>query len=288
MLQTGPGASDRNKDVRHGKSCAVIAFNTFVYSEESGPAKENERTKVTPAEMRDLTDAMLQTFLAELSQVNGLQIQPLSNTAGSKSYARFPGRPGTKIQGFALDKPLGLMAAPANLKYLRIANSTGTNWIRSKTQGLTLSAMVGKVLGAEPTDGSEHEDASLLSYKLKMDFALIVNNRVRLIRGYDGKWTTTLELVEVLAAGSKNLKKYAYSKHVTGEFIDGTAAPKADPVQPAMWKLMAWKPDGKVEKRTEDELAKRDFATNPFWRPIAGPYKRIAGVFREDLNKIRR
>ncbi len=277
------------KDLRRGKRAALLAFNSMIYTDPEGTQPKSERTAVTAAEMRELTDAMLHTFLDELRRVKALQLLPVSRSSANRYYPRLSGRWGSQIAGFSLTEAQGLRAAPQPLKYIKIAKSRGQQWLRAQTEGLKLDTILAKLIGGSPRRDDEvgAEDLALVSYKLGTDFVVLVNNRVRLTAGADGVWRARLELLEVVVVGTSELKDFAYAKYVEGDFSDGNPELAGDPTKPEVWELMRYRPRTKEGEEPMD-LSQRDFAKTPFWPQIAAPYRRLAGAFRDDLNAVRR
>jgi hypothetical protein len=279
------------KDLRRGRKAAVLAFNTLVYPDRMvKPAAEAPKV-ATAADLRDLTDAMLQSFVAELLQVDGVEVMSLAAIGGDPYYRRLPGTPGTELGDLPLDGTVARLLAPVPLRYLEIPGSQGEAGARDLRGGTSVGDWLSNWWTGHET--VEAADFNLLCVKLQLDFVVLVNNRVVLTPDRERGWSPRLELIEVLVVGAGDLNSYAYARYVEGSFADPARAPATDPLKPEVWDLLrpvaaAGDATGDAAGAEAQATPAREFATNRYWPAIADPYRQLCGAFRQQLNSLRR
>lgn len=270
------------RDLRRGANCALIAFNTVAVVGDlaaTPPASALEGDNPTPGglipgiELRDLTDAMLATFLTEFSTIPDLNVMPIRRVAANNYYRRLPHAAGGVRNGVAAEPGLARLMAPSGLCYIPVPQSRGDTFLHGGAKSLPYAAA---------GIGSDFENRmNLLTHGLGVDFVVLVNNRVRLTPKFSRGWGAELELLEVVVIGKRSFRRFAFAEYVGGRFAADPAADAADPaIPPAVLALM--------NTKGTPHLATVAFGPNRYWRTIKAPYRQAAQLMVKRLSSLRR
>ncbi|MFT5127117.1 MAG: hypothetical protein ACI8W8_000718 [Rhodothermales bacterium] len=255
------------KDLRHGGRAAIIGFNSQVMAGKTQRTNVDEVGRITGSELRGLTDAMLHTFVAEFAQIPGLEVKPISEITKNGFYDLLDYPRGDQSLGFTLITGNGRRVAPRGLKYIKVPHSR-----MEEQSGVFFLADIGKNLNRD-----FQADLNHLCHKLEVDVVIIVNNQVELHPG-EGGIDVELKLVELVVVGYDVARRYAYANHVAGPFSRVMPQPRG----PVPAEIAAITNPGEAHDFTD-----ADFAENPFWKPLEGPYQNVVTVFRQHIENLR-
>ena len=255
------------KDLRNGTRAAIVAFNSKVITRNTKRLNVDEVARITGSELRGMTDAMLHTFVAQFAQIPGLQLKPISEITNNTFYDLLDFPRGDKTHGFSLVSANGRRVAPRGLKYIKVPHST-----MEEQAGVFFLADIGKNLRKD-----FQADLNHLCRKLEVDVVIVVNNEIELAPTETGV-QANLKLVELVIVGYDVARRYAYANHVKGPFAPVMALP-AGPVTAQQAAIM--------NPGESHDFTDANFAENPFWKSLEGPYQNVVTVYREHIQNLR-
>jgi hypothetical protein len=255
------------KDLRNATRAAIVAFNSKVVTGDTKRLDVDQVARITGSELRGLTDAMLHTVVAEFAEIPGLQLKPISEITNNTFYDLLDFPRGDETHGFSIISGNGRRVAPRGLKYIKVPHSK-----MEEQAGVFFLADIGKNLKRD-----FQADLNHLCRKLEVDVVIIVNNQLQLQPTETGV-QANLQLVEVVIVGYDVARRYAYANHVTGPFSRVMALPRGE----VSAEIAAILNPGESH-----DFTGANFADNPFWKSIEGPYQNVTTVFREHIQRLR-
>ena len=171
-----------SSDLTRGKRAALVAFNTAVVPDYRSDTDNtslltrsiNQQRYVPGTKLRELGDAMLNTFADNFRQIPNLEWIPIDTVRRKRYYRRLPYQESKVIPGILMASGEGRKFAPVGYRLISVPDSDFEKLFRGGLGGAISSHISGIF-------SSYERDMAKLADELNVDFVVCVNNVVTLV-----------------------------------------------------------------------------------------------------------